>query len=200
MAIWKKLNPETGEYEPIENSDSGGGGIAAMDTLGVADAYTAFPMADVADNTSVGATMTTYTLSGLIEGDTVTMKRSYNGEGGIIVADGVDITGLVIWSNYVYGTLTLDRAYGRLVIKSHNGHEKYATVIRRTPDMMTRPAVNGEFVPTVSDAEKSSIKTLSSRKLREDYGMDVQKARSALSGGVWIALGDSYTVYAEPYF
>ena len=30
--------------------------------------------------------------------------------------------------------------------------------------------------------------------------MDVQKARSALSGGVWIALGDSYTVYAEPYF
>lgn len=200
MAIWKKLNPETGEYEPIENSDSGSGGIAAMDTLGVADAYTVFPMADVADSVTVGSTMTTYTLSGLIEGDTVTMKRSYNGEGGIIVADGVDITGLVTWSNYVYGTLTLDRAYGQLVIKSHNGHEKYATVIRRTSDMMTRPAVNGEFVPTVSDAEKSGIKTLSSRKLREDYGMDVQKARSALSGGVWIALGDSYTVYAEPYF
>lgn len=199
MAIWKKLNPETGEYEPIENSDSGGG-IAAMDTLGVADAYTVFPMADVADSVTVGSTMTTYTLSGLIEGDTVTMKRSYNGEGGIIKADGTDITAKVVWSNYVYGTLTLDRAYGQLVVRNHTGYEECATVIKRTPDMMTRPAVNGEFVPTVSDAEKSSIKTLSSRKLREDYGMDAQKARSALSGGVWIALGDSYTVYAEPYF
>ena len=201
MAIWKKLNPDTGEYEPIENSDSGSGGIAAVDTLGVADAYAVFPMADVADSVSVGSAMTTYTLTGLIRGDTIKYRRSYNGQGGTLRdGDGNDLSGKVVWENYLNGTFVLDQDYSTLKVQNLTGYESAATVSRRTPDMMTRPAVNGEFVPTVSDAEKSTLKTLSSRKLREDYGMDVQKARAALSGGVWIALGDSYTVYADSYF
>ncbi len=200
MAVWKKLNPETGEYEPIGNSDSGGGGVAAMDTIGVADAYTTYPMADAADSVSVASPMTTYKLSGLIKGDTITMKRSYNGENYIVTADGVDITSRITWSNYVYGTLTLEQEYGQLVVRSHTGYEEYAAVIKRTPAMLARPAVNGEFVPTVSDTEKSTLKTLSSRKIREDYGMDALKARASLEGGVWIALGDSYTVYADSLF
>ena len=122
------------------------------------------------------------------------------GENYIVTADGVDITSSITWSNYVYGTLTLEQEYGQLVVRSHTGYEEYATVIKRTPAMLSRPVVNGEFVPTVSDTEKSTLKTLSSRKIREDYGMDALKARASLEGGVWIALGDSYTVYAEPYF
>ena len=201
MAIWKKLNPDTGEYETIENSDSGSGGIAAVDTLGVADAYSVFPMADIADSVSVGSAMTTYTLTGLIKGDTIKYRREYNGQGGTLRdGDGNDLSGKVVWDNYLHGTFVLDRDYSTLKVQNANGYEAEAIVFRRTPDMMTRPAVNGEFVPTVSDTEKSTMKTLSSRKIREDYGMDVQKARAALSGGVWIALGDSYTVYADSYF
>ena len=122
------------------------------------------------------------------------------GENYIVTADGVDITSSITWSNYVYGTLTLEQEYGQLVVRSHTGYEEYATVIKRTTAMLSRPAVNGEFVPTVSDTEKSTLKTLSSRKIREDYGMDALKARASLEGGVWIALGDSYTVYADSLF
>lgn len=202
MSIWKKLNPETGKYEAIPNANSGsGGGITAKDTVGVADAYTTYPMADVADSVSAGATMSTYTLSGLIAGDTITMKREYNGQGNILTdGDGNDLTGSIQWTEYVYGSFVLDKDYAVLKVKNHNGHENLATVIKRTSDMMTRPAVNGEFVPTIADGERSSIKTLSSDKIRADYGMDVLKARDALSGGVFIGFGDSYTVYADSYF
>lgn len=201
MAVWKKLSPETGEYEPIENAESGGSGIKPKDTIGIADAYTTYPMADVADNVSVGSSMTTYTVTGLIKGDTVTMKRSYNGQGDIL-RDGNsnDLTSKITWSNYTYGMFTLDADYATLVVQNHNGYESEATVRKRTSDMMKRPAVNGEFVSTISDTENTTLKTLSSAKIREDYGMDVLRAKAALTGGVWVALGDSYTVYADSYF
>lgn len=201
MAVWKKLNPETGEYEPIENAESGGGGISEKDTIGVESAYTTYPMAEVADSASVGTTMTTYTLTGLIKGDTITMKRSYNGQGNILKdANGTDLTSKVTWSNYIYGTFVLDVDYATLTVQNHTGYESDAKVIQRTADMKTRPSVNGEFVPTISDEEVSTLKTFSSEKIRADYGMDVEKAKATLSGGVWIALGDSYTVYADSYF
>jgi lysophospholipase L1-like esterase len=200
MAIWKKLNPETGEYEPIENSDSGNGGIAAMDTVGIADAYTTYPMSEVADSTGSNYWATIYKISGLMQGDTVNTKRGHNGQGGIIGGDGKDLTGNIVWTDFVYGTLVLDQDYEQLTVYVNKGDEAIATVSRRTADMMTRPGYKGEFVPTISDAERSTLKTLSSDKIRADYGMDVLKARAALEGGVWVALGDSYTVYADPYF
>lgn len=201
MAVWKKLNPETGEYEPVENAESGVGGIKAKDTIGVADAYTTYPMAEVADSVFVGSSSTTYTVTGLIKGDTVTTKRSYNGENNIIKdSDGNNLTGSIKWTEYVYGTFVLDKDYAKLTVQCHNGYESHATVIKRTANMKSRPAVNGEFVPTIADNEVSTIKTLSSDKIRADYGMDVEKVKAALSGGVWIALGDSYTVYADSYF
>ncbi len=201
MAVWKKLNPETGEYEPIENAESGGGGIKAKDTVGVDDAYTTYPMADVADSVSVGSTMTTYTLTGLIAGDTVKYRRQYNGQGGTLKdGDGNDLSSYVIWSEYLYGTFVLDKDYSTLKVQNCTGYESDAKIIKRTADMMSRPAVNDEFVPTVSDEEVSALKTFSSEKIRTDYGMDALKAKAALSGGVWIALGDSYTVYADSYF
>ena len=201
MAVWKKLNPETGEYEEIPNSGTGGGGIDQKDTIGIADAYTTYPMADIADSASVGSSMTTYTVTGLIKGDSITMKRSHNGQGGILTdGDGNSLTGSIKWTEYVYGTFVLDKDYATLKVQNHNGYESEATVRKRTADMMKRPAVNGEFVPTISDTEKTTLKTLSSAKIREDYGMDVEKAKAVLSGGVWIALGDSYTVYADSFF
>ena len=201
MAVWKKLNPETGEYEEIPNAGTGGGGIDQMNTIGVADAYATHLMTDVADSVSVGSTMTTYTVSGLIKGDTVTLKRSYNGQGGVLRdGNGNDLTSKITWSEYVHGTFVLDEDYAMLVVQNHNGYESEATVRKRSANMMSRPAVNGEFVPTISDSEKTTLKTFSSDQIRKDYGMDVEKAREALAGGVWIALGDSYTVYADSYF
>lgn len=201
MAVWKKLNPETGEYEPIENAESGGAGIEAKDTIGTEDAYTTYPMDDIADKVSVGSTMTTYTLTGLIKGDTVKWKRRYNGQGGTLKdGDGNDLSSKITWTNYTYGTFVLDADYETIVVLNHTGYESDATVDKRTASMMKRPAVNGEFVPTISDNEVNTLKTLSSEKIRTDYGMDVLKAKSALAGGVWIALGDSYTVYADSYF
>lgn len=193
MAVWKKLNPETGEYAEIPGADTGGG-IVAKDTVGVADAYTTYPMADVADKVSVGGAMTTYTLSGLIAGDTITMKRSYNGEGGIIKADGTDITVKAVWSNYVYGTLVLDRAYEQLVVRNHTGYEEYATVSRRTADMMTRPGYRGAFVPTVNDGDDDTVFTTASKKwLHDRFGGSYKRARAKLEGNVMVTLGDSYT-------
>lgn len=202
MAVWKKLNPETGEYETIDNSDSGNSsGIVPKNTIGVTDAYTTYSMADVADSVSVGTTMTTYTVTGLLAGDTVKLKRQYNGQSGSLRdGDGNDLSSRVKWSNYVYGTFVLDKDYAKLVVNNHTGYEDEAKVIKRTANMMSRPSLNNEFVPTIADSEKSTLKTLSSRQIRADYGMDVLKARENLSGGVWIALGDSYTVYAGGAF
>ncbi len=201
MAIWKKLNPETGKYEEIPNAGTGGGNIGQKDTIGVADAYTTYLMDDVADNVSVGSSMTTYTVSGLIKGDTVRWKRKYNGQGGTLKdGDGNDLSSKITWTNFTFGTFVLDADYETIVVLNHTGYESDATVSKRTADMKTRPAVNDEFVPTIADEEVSVLKTFSSEKIRADYGMDVEKAKAALSGGVWIALGDSYTVYADSYF
>ena len=200
MAIWKELNTTTGQYEAIPGAFNSGD-IGQMDTVGVYDAYTTHSMSDVADAMSVGATMTTYTVSGLIAGDIVKTKRRYNGQNNIIRdGDGNDLTSLITWNNYVNGTFTLDKPYATLSIQCVNGAESEATVTKRAANMMTRPAVGAEFVPTIADAEKSTLKTLSSKKIRTDYGMDVIKAKEQLSGGVWIALGDSYTVYADSCF
>lgn len=201
MAVWKKLNPETGEYEEIPNAGTGGGNIGQKDTIGVEDAYTTYLMDDIADTVSVGSTMTTYTVSGLIKGDTVRWKRQYNGQGGTLKdGEGNDLSSKITWTNYTYGTFVLDADYETIVVLNQTGYESDATVSKRTADMKTRPAVNGEFVPTVSDNEVSTLKTFSSEKIRTDYGMDVEKVKNALSGGVWIGLGDSYTVYADTPF
>ena len=204
MAIWKKYNAETGEYEPINGAETGSsGGIVSKDTIGVDDAYTTYTMGDIADSTSVGSSMTTYTITGLIKGDTVKWKRSYNGQGGTLRdGDGNDLSSLVTWSNYTYGTFVLYQDYAKLVVQNQTGYESDALVLKRTSEMLKRPAVNGEFVPTISDDNEdvSTLKTFSTEKIRNDYGMDVQKAKDVLSGGVWIALGDSYTVYADSQF
>lgn len=202
MAKWKQLNPETGMYEEIPNAETGGGGgITIKDTVGVADAYTVYPMAAVAADVTVGDIKTAYTLTELMAGNIITLKRQYNGEtGNLRDGDGNSLDALIAWTDYVYGTAVLDQDYAVVVASNHTGYEAFATVSKRTADMMTRPAVNNEFVPTISDREVSTLKTLSSRQIRADYGMDILAAREKLSGGVWIALGDSYTVAAETAF
>lgn len=193
MAVWKKLNPETGEYEEIPGANSGGGIITAMDTVGIADAYTTYPMADIADSVSVGSTMTTFTLSGLISGDTITMRRQYNGQGGIVTADGVDITNKIKWSNYTSGTLVLDKAYQQIVVQNYNGYESEATVSRRTADMMIWPGYRGRIVPVVGE-EDNNFNTLSAAQFYDRIGGSEARARAKLSGKVVVWLGDSYTV------
>ena len=98
MAVWKKLNPETGEYEEIPAASVSGGKIGQKDTIGVEDAYTTYLMDDIADTVSVGSSMTTYTVSGLIKGDTIATKRGYNGQGSIISRIIYGIVGLAgLW-------------------------------------------------------------------------------------------------------
>lgn len=201
MAKWKKLNPETGEYEEIANSgSSNNGGIVSKDTIGVEDAYTTYQIPDIATSSSAVYWGTTYILNNLLAGDVITTRRQHNGQGNIISGDGTDLTSQIVWTNFIDGILTLTQDYAEVLVSCVTDYEYMATVSKRTADMMNRPAVNGEFIPTISDNEKSTLKVLSSDKIRTDYGMDIQKAKEALSGGVWIALGDSYTKYAEGYF
>lgn len=194
MAIWKKLNPETGEYEEIPGSAVTGGVITAQDTVGVADAYTTYPMAEVADSTGSNSWATIYTINGLLKGDTITTKRQYNGQGGIIGGDGTDLTGNIKWTEYVYGTLVLDRDYKQLTVCVNKGDEAIATVSRRTADMMTRPGYRGAFVPTVDDGDDDTVFTTASKKwLHDRLGGSYKRAREKLEGKVMVTLGDSYT-------
>lgn len=200
MAVWKKLNTETGLYEEIPNASSGGM-LSSKITIGVEDAYTTYPMSDVATSASVGASMTIYTVENLVKGDIIKTRRQYNGQGNIIIdGDGNNLTNIIVWKEYVNGTLTLDQDYPMLKVQCANEYTSAASVSVREGYLKSRPAYGGEYVPTISDGERSSLKTLSSKKIRTDYGMDVIKAKEQLSGGVWIALGDSYTVYADGCF
>lgn len=193
MAIWKRLNPETGKYEEIPGASTGGGIITAMDTVGVADAYTTYPMADIADSVSVGSTMTTFTLSGLVAGDTITMRRQYNGQGGIVNADGVSLDSQIKWSGYTSGTLVLDADYAQIMVQNYNGYESEATVSRRTADMMVWPGYRGRPVPVVGE-EDDVFHALSAAQLNDRIGGSLTRARAKLSGRVVVFLGDSYTV------
>lgn len=194
MAIWKKLNPETGKYEPIENADSGGGSIAAVDTIGIADAYTTYPMSSVASAVGSNSWATVYTVDNLLKGDTITTKRQYNGQGGIVSGDGADLTGSIKWTEYVYGTLVLDRDCKQLIVCVNKGDEALATVSRRTADMMTRPGYKGAFVPTVNDGDDDTVFTTASKKwLHDRLGGSYKRARENLEGKVVVTLGDSYT-------
>lgn len=193
MAIWKKLNPETGEYEEIPNAQSGGGGIVSMDTVGVEDAYTTYPMAEVADSTGSNYWATTYTLHDLIAGDIITTRRQYNGQSAIS-GDGEDLTAKAVWTDYVHGELVLDKNYAEVHVMVLSGFESEATVRRRASGMMTRPGYKGEFVPTVNDGDDDTVFTTASKKwLHDRLGGSVKRARAKLEGKVMIALGDSYT-------
>ena len=194
MAVWKKLNPETGEYEEIPGADTGGGCIVAKDTVGVHDAYTTYPMADVASSIGSNNWATVYTINDLLKGDTITTKRQYNGQGGIIIGDGNDLTGNIEWTEYVYGTLVLDRDYKQLTVCVNKGDEAIATVSRRTADMMTRPGYRDAFVPTVNDGDDDTVFTTASKKwLYDRLGGSYKRARKKLEGKVMVTLGDSYT-------
>lgn len=194
MPKWKKLNPETGLYEEIPNAASGGGLLDSKSTIGVPDAYTTYPMADVATNSSVGATMTTYTVENLVKGDIIKTRRQYNGQTGIIRdANGNDLTSKIAWKEYVNGTFTLDQDYAVLKVQCYNGYENEASVSVREGYLVNRPAYGGEYVPTINDDDDTTLKTLSSSKIFDMLGGSEKRAKDALNGKVWIAMGDSYT-------
>lgn len=194
MALWKKLNPETGEYEGIPGSAVSGGVITAQDTVGVADAYTVYPMADVASGVGSSYWATIYTVNDLLKGDIITTKRQFNGQGGIISGDGNDLTGNIHWAEFVYGTLVLDRDYKQLTVCVNKGDETLATVSRRTADVMTRPGYKGAFVPTVDDGDDDTVFTTASKKwLHDRLGGSYKRAKAKLEGRVMVTLGDSYT-------
>ena len=180
----------------------GSGGISLKDTVGIADAYTVFPLASVADSVSTNSWATIYTVTGLIAGDTIKTRRQYGGQANIIKdSNGNDLTASATWSDngetpfpgYVYGTLVLDKDYDTLTVYCNLGNESYATVAKRADSEKKRPAFNNEFVPTISDDESTALKTLSSAKIYSLYGKSFEKAKASLNGKTVICMGDSYT-------
>lgn len=201
MAILKKYNPETGQYEEVENASFGGESILSLkDSVGIASAYTIYPMSEYASAVSTSGTATTYTLNNLLKGDTITFKRSYNGQAQsqLIKNPNGEVTETATWKEYLYGTLVLENDYETLTVQTYD--TDFAKVYQRIESMVKRPSFYGEFVPTINDDESNEVKTLSSQKIYSVYGMSEAIAKEKLSGGVWIALGDSYTVQAGTYF
>lgn len=201
MAKLKRLNPKTGQYEEIENMSFGGESIlSSKDTIGIESAYAIYPMSEYASAVSTSGNATTYTLNNLVKGDTITFKRSYNGQAQsqLVKNPNGEVTETATWSEFLFGTIVLENDYEALAVTTYD--IDFAKVYQRVESMVKRPSFYGEFVPTINDDESNEVKTLSSKKIYSVYGMSESIAKEKLSGGVWIALGDSYTVQAGTYF
>lgn len=217
MAVWKKLNPETGAYEEIPNAGSGGI-LEAKDSHLVSGARVTVNIADVAvsavnghiNNNGVavessGSAYKVYEISGVKKDDVVYIPTS-NGASGM-VGDGTALLTSKLKKEYhdnyswVSYTFAADKDYAKLFVSQHIATaEAHGACTLEYAVHNVWPSFAGQYVPVVADEERNNIKVLSSEKIRADYGMDFLKAREALSGGVWIALGDSYTVYADNNF
>lgn len=224
MAVLKKLNLETGQYEEMNVSFGGESILSLKDTVGIESAYKIARLEDVAteiieNRTAVGHTyegMTRYKLENISQGDVITnLLRNYNGDTSAIWYDGT--------TSYAYGNLpnsvtesfenyaiasctwVADKDYEVLYVASNTkileNYPSYYTTWSFIPSELQKlPTFNNEFVPTINDEESSTLKTLSSKKIYNLLGKSEMKAKENLQGGVWIALGDSYTVYADSHF
>ena len=218
MAVWKKLNPETGEYEEIPNSGSGDCVLKKKDSHLTSGARTTVKIADVAvsvrESSSVGKTgnvgnasadFKVFEIENVKKDDYIFIAGRNEIEG--VISDGTnplfDKVKKTFRDNYAWASyeFVADKDYERLFITQHIPTEtKYSVSTWEYAVHNVWPSYNNQFVPVVADNETNNIKTLSSEKIRADYGMDFLKAKAALSGGVWIALGDSYTEYAKSDF
>ena len=200
MPTLKKLN--NGGYKEIPNVNFGGGDsiLSKMDTIGIDSAYTTYPMTEYATSQTTEAdanNQLSFTFKNLVTGDILKWKKSYNGQGGTIVIDGTDITSSATWKSYVYGTYMLPSTPTTVVIKSMSDELESALVQHRVDGMDYRPSYYNEFIPTINDNDDSTLKTLSSEKIFDMVGGSFNRARAALNGKVWIAMGDSYTKRME---
>ena len=216
MAKWKKLNPATGEYEAIPNADTGSGGIVYKDSSLMSgarvvsdiasEAASVFESSKINADGAVQANNETdvYVLEPVRKGDVLIFCCPRYGSG--ILSDGsaslFSLLKYTFHDNYSWGewTFTADKDYEKLYVSVSGPPEGKESNTWEHPVHLQWPSFAGQFVPVIADEERNNLKTLSSEKIRVDYGMDFLKAREALSGGVWIALGDSYTEYADSDF
>ena len=195
MAKLKQYNKDTNKYD-----DTNICVLSLKDTLGIESAYSVYPMSEYASNVSTNGDTTTYTLNNLVKGDSITFKRQYNGQaqGNLIKNPNGEVTEVATWVEYTYGTIVLENDYETLNVTTYD--TDFAKVYQRKESMAKRPSYYNEIVPTINDEETSTLKTLSSEKIYDLLGKSETKAKENLQGGVWIALGDSYTVMAGTNF
>lgn len=217
MAVWKKLNPETGAYEEIPNAGSGGI-LEEKDSHLVSGARVTVNIADVAKSSLIGyinalgkavessnSEFVVYELSDVKKDDVIYIpsRNGYAdmiGDGSTLLKDNLkkEFHDNYTWTAY---TFVSDKDYAQLFVSQHIATaEAHGACTLEYAVHNVWPSFAGQFVPVIADEERNNLKTLSSEKIRADYGMDFLKARVALSGGVWIGLGDSYTVYADTNF
>lgn len=201
MAVLKKHNTETGQYENtgiiVLNSEDGSTMNGTKKTV---------TLESISTSTSSDGTYTSYVIENIKKNDVIT---TVNLSGGIVFKDssGANITSLgtsKFYDNYSWclWTFIATQDYDSITVSA-----KESMLENHTPSLTytlekyrSLPSFNGEIVPTIADSEESDMKTFSSDKITQKYGMSELKAKAALSGGVWIALGDSYTVYADSCF
>ena len=200
MAKLKKLNPETGQYEEVINLSI----LSLKDSSEMQDSHKTVYLEDVVTPT-VSGNFTTFILSGVKKGDVIVTA---NGQTTGTFKHGTeDITSLAVkefqdnysWATY---TLTAKQDYDTLTVSANNNWylKERCTWTYIPSELRFLPSFNNEFVPTLNDEESSDIKTLSSRKIYDLFGKSETRAKEKLQGGVWIALGDSYTEYAKTNF
>lgn len=195
MAKLKQYNQNTKQYD-----DTNICVLSLKDTLGIESAYTVYPMSEYASHVSSNDTSTTYTLNNLVKGDTITFKRSYNGQAqsNLINNPNGEVTETATWEEFTYGTIVLENDYATLTVTTYD--VEFAKVYQRKEAMVDRPSYYDEFIPTINDEESNVLKTLSSQKIYELYGKNAIDMLNALNDKTIIFMGDSYTKGATNQF
>lgn len=215
MAKWKKLNPETGNYEEIPNTSISGielknsvqmSGVRTKKSI-IANAVKVYESTKVhTDGTLVHYPgLTTYEIHDVKKYDVLRFPAMASTAYGVI-SDGTNclrdkMTG-DYRDNYAWyeGTFIADKDYETLFIMTNEPPEGRVSCTWEYAVYKAWPSFIDQFIPVIADDERNNIKTLSSEKIYNTYGSDELKAKEILNGGVWIALGDSYTVYADSNF
>ena len=195
MAKFKQYNQTTQKYD-----DTSICVLSLKDTLGIESAYTVYPMSEYATSEVVSDTYTKYTLNNLVKGDTITFKRSYNGQAqsNLINNPNGEVTETATWEEYTYGTIVLENNYEELTVTTYD--VEFAKVYQRKEAMVDRPSYYKEIIPTINDEESNVLKTLSSQKIYELYGKNAIDMLNALNDKTIIFMGDSYTKGATSQF
>lgn len=201
MAVLKKYNPETGQYENTNviflNSKDGSIMNGSKKTV---------TLESISTSTNSDGTYTSYVIKNIKKNDVIT---TVNLNGGRVFLDSSNnnITSLgtsKFYDNYSWclWTFVATQDYDSITVSAKESIlEKHTPSLTYTLEKYRNlPSFNDEIIPTMNDEESSDIKTLTSKKIYELLGSSEIKAKENLTGGVWIALGDSYTVHADSNF
>ncbi len=209
-----------GNGETIDiNTGSSNNILTLKNTTDCLNTYITKRISELATNTesgknalgNVSTNYTRYKLENLKKGTTLQVVVGHNGDNTPFFYDGADnLTSSSTLSNnsaytVFYRCLTLDKDYDVFYVctftATTDSNPDYCNITYIPLQYQNYPSYKNSFVPTLGN-KINDLEILSNYELVKDLGYDLtgQKAKDRLQGGVWIGLGDSYTVGVDSYF